>query len=48
MPTIFQIEPMANSLLYTKYVVTLLVLLLKVVLLFDDVLMSTPMTATLM
>jgi len=39
---------MSNPLLYTKFVVTLLVLLLIVVELFDGALMSAPLTITVM
>jgi hypothetical protein len=48
MHVVFQIEPMFDSLLYTKFVVASLVFLLIDVQLFDDVLLFTPMIATLM
>jgi hypothetical protein len=45
---ILQIEPMSNFPLYAESVVVFLVLLLPTVQLFDDVLLSVPMTTTLM
>ncbi len=45
---ILQIEPMSNSLLYAKSIVVFLVFMLTIVQLFDDVLLSIPMTTTLM
>ncbi len=48
MPTVLQIEPMSNSLLYVEFVVALLVFLLIAMQLFDDVLLSAIVTATLM
>ncbi len=45
---ILQIEPMSNSLLYAKSSVVFLVFMLTIVQLFDDVLLSIPMTTTLM
>ncbi len=47
-PTTLQIEPMSDSLLYVKSIVAFLMLLLIVEQLFNDVLLSTPMTTTLM
>jgi hypothetical protein len=46
--TILQIESMDDCLLYSKFVVVFLILLLIVVHLFGDMLMSIPMTAILM
>jgi hypothetical protein len=48
MHVVLQIEPMYDFLLYTKFVVFLLVLLLMVVQLFDDVLLSIHVIATMM
>ncbi len=48
MPVALQIEPMSDSLLYVKFVVVFLMFLLIVVQLFNEVLLSTPMTTTLM
>jgi hypothetical protein len=47
-PVALQIEPMSDSLLYVKFVVVFLMFLLIVVQLFNEVLLSTPMTTTLM
>jgi hypothetical protein len=46
--TILQIESMDDYMLYSKYVVTLIVTLLIIVHLFGDLLMSALMTITLM
>jgi hypothetical protein len=45
---VLQIELMDDYLLYSKFVVTLIVLLLIAIHLLGDLLMSTPMTTTLM
>jgi hypothetical protein len=45
---VLHIKPMSNSVLYAKFVVVFLVLMLTIVQLFDDVLLSIPMTTTLM
>jgi len=46
--TILQIESMDDYMLYSKYVITLIVTLLIIVHLFSDLLMSILMTITLM
>jgi len=48
MLVVLHIQPMFNSLLYEKFVIIFLMLMLTIVQLFDDVLLSTPMTIILM
>jgi hypothetical protein len=48
MPVVFHIEPMFDSLLYVEFVVVLHVLLFTTVQLFNDVLLSIPMTRLMM
>ncbi len=48
MAVVFQIEAMSNSLLYVKFVVTLLMPLLTIMQLFDDVLLFALVTTILM